>query len=466
MDTLKMKKLILLITLGISCLSYSQEKRNWDVTISALDSSFRAIPNVKMYFSVRGAGDWEVNTGPYGRAILSDFQPEIQLVFPCEIYCGFEPPLDSLSFWKEENSKKGMVPIEILIENQKIETEYQNSVSFEKNGNLISNTEDIMDISYHLKKNPNNYITLSYTHNLNVQKNSHDLGELRVDLIKKEIERIEAGQSDRIRVKINDSRDEFHISDEVGVEFLTKNRAAYLSSIYTIERYFQPEFKFYPNSDSLEDQAKKHLSILPEFLIMNPKLAIEVRLYTSENVSNDLARNRFRKIQRGFINEGLDHFRLVLKTISFFTESQLDSMESKNGFRNSEDEVYFYILEDDISPCSLPRQPKIHFKKFTQDLFETQCDSIEHLLKMIQSDPSQKFTLIGIAQEKSPQEIFNAKSRAELVKKKLIQKGVDGARLKIHYNVFKPQAEGKYEVWPFYPSWYEYEIGVYLEIDH
>jgi hypothetical protein len=462
-----MKKIIFIAFLLFSVSSFSQKERSWDVRISAIDSTtFSAVPNVNLYFSIKDKGDWEINTGIHSRAIMSDFFPEEFITFPCEIYLGFEPPKSSSTFLKVESPKKGMVPIEISISEEEVTVAYDQSVSFEKDGLLFTNTEDVMDISYHLRKDSGNFVILSFTQNEIAQKNSAELGQRRISALKKEIEKLSPNQSERIRVKINETKEGYHIRDKVGVQLATANRDPYLPSIHSVEYYYKPQFRFQPNSDQLENEAKISLAGLPEFLIANPKLAIEFKLYHSEGVSKELAKKRYRAIQRHFINRGIDHFRLISKMQPFFTKEELDSLETKNGFRNNENDAYFHILEDDISPCTPPGQPKMHFKKFSQDIFETQCDSIGHLVRLIESYDEDKFVLIGIATDKSQEEIFNAKSRAEVVKKKLIEKGIDASRLSVMYNVFKPQAEGKYEVWPFYPEWFEYEIGVYIEIDN
>lgn len=143
--------------------------------------------------------------------------------------------------------------------------------------------------------------------------------------------------------------------------------------------------------------------------------------------------------------EGLKLLRLIFILISFQTFGQEN---------------------DSIPPCLNSGHPKIHFVKYSQNILETECDSLNHLVEMINSDSTTNYFLIGIATDKNPEEKFKAKSRAELVKVRLVNLGVKAERLSVTLAYHKPPAKGKPRDWPFYPNWYEYEIGVYLEINN
>ena len=118
-------------------------------------------------------------------------------------------------------------------------------------------------------------------------------------------------------------------------------------------------------------------------------------------------------------------------------------------------------------PCAiLVGHPKIHFRNFTDEIIETECDSLVHLYYFIQRDDSTNYYLIGIATDRSEEEKFNAKHRAQKVIDALVKLGVNSDRMTATVSYFKPPLEGEPRDWPFYPPRYDYEIGVYLEIDY
>jgi hypothetical protein len=119
------------------------------------------------------------------------------------------------------------------------------------------------------------------------------------------------------------------------------------------------------------------------------------------------------------------------------------------------------------NPCAIHvGHPKIHFKNYTDEIIETECDSLTHLFHFIQRDDSTNYYLIGIATDRSEEEKFNAKHRAQKVIDSLVELGINSDRMTATVSYFKLPLEGEPRDWPFYPPGYGYEIGVYLEIDY
>lgn len=149
----------------------------------------------------------------------------------------------------------------------------------------------------------------------------------------------------------------------------------------------------------------------------------------------------------------------ILLVASICACAQKTSQVSSSAIINS--------AHDPVDPCAiLVGHPKIHFKNFTDEIIETECDSLMHLFHFIQRDDSTKYYLIGITTDRSGEEKFNAKHRAQKVIDALVKLGVNSDRMTATVSYFKPPLEGEPRDWPFYPPKYDYEIGVYLEIDY
>ena len=118
----------------------------------------------------------------------------------------------------------------------------------------------------------------------------------------------------------------------------------------------------------------------------------------------------------------------------------------------------------ELDPCQGNTHGLVmHFIKYSDTIFETTCDSIIHLANYILSDTTTSYYLIGIAPDKSPEEKFNARHRAETLKKELIKYGIKPDRLLVTIAIHAKPQKGKPRDWPYYPIHYKYEIGVYLE---
>ena len=111
-------------------------------------------------------------------------------------------------------------------------------------------------------------------------------------------------------------------------------------------------------------------------------------------------------------------------------------------------------------PCSETHRTVINFDKVTNEIVETKCDSLQHIYDTILSQ-EEDFAVIGIYS--NPEGKSKAKKRARLIRKKLIKMGIDHNRLIVYTAYFKPN---EHRDWPFYPEHYDYEIGVYFEIEY
>ncbi len=124
-----------------------------------------------------------------------------------------------------------------------------------------------------------------------------------------------------------------------------------------------------------------------------------------------------------------------------------------------------FAQEDSLQtdPCSEENKGMVvHFIKQTNTIHETPCDSLRHIAHYIKSDTSTNWAIIGVAKDTSKIEINNAKERANIVKDRLIELGVNESMIITYHSVHKEPKEGEHRDWPYYPKHFDYEIGVFI----
>ncbi len=122
------------------------------------------------------------------------------------------------------------------------------------------------------------------------------------------------------------------------------------------------------------------------------------------------------------------------------------------------------VLEN--SPCQGTTGLVVNFDKISNEIVETECDSLQILADFITSETGQDFAVIGVFTSRDDKkDKKKAQKRAKLVRKELIKLGIDKNRLKVYLGYHKPPGENDHHDWPFYPEGFTYEIGVYLQGD-
>ncbi|MEO9534008.1 MAG: hypothetical protein ABJG68_03350 [Crocinitomicaceae bacterium] len=465
-----MKRLALILTILFSTTVFSQKEVKWDVQIGAMESdsqgfNYTYVPNAIMFFGVLGMGEWEINTGSRGFIYLSDIKPEIQIAFPANIYLGFQHSNDSLDYWQETCQANRYKELYLLADSS-MRRELQYSVTFEKNSNVIKNIEDIQGIIHYLKKDTTNAIVISSGFIVDGDWQHEDIYFNKAKIVKKEILRLLPSSKNRIELTHNVIQSKYFDIDVLPIEFTKVRNQRYLYSEHTIICEEPANLVFEPLSKRIDEKNAKIIENLAEFMLQNKSLGVELRLYKSDKIPEELANQRAESFFKLMINKGLRSERFSSKILTYPTKKKVDSLLSNNEFVPNPDEATFYVLDETPPPCLLSGHPKIHFKNNTQEIFESECDSLIHLVELINSDSTTNYYCIGIATDKSPEEKSRAISRAEIVKSKLIQMGVNANRLTTTQSYHKPTSDEQPKNWPFYPNWYEFEIGVYLEINH
>jgi hypothetical protein len=121
-------------------------------------------------------------------------------------------------------------------------------------------------------------------------------------------------------------------------------------------------------------------------------------------------------------------------------------------------------VNSDYTPCT--GGSVVNFDKKTDTIVETRCDSIHFIANYINLQ-EENFAIIGIYTVRDDRvEKQKALERAELVRKRLIELGVDEKRLRATTSYHKEPEIGDHRDWPFYPISYSYEIGVYVLGDY
>lgn len=116
-----------------------------------------------------------------------------------------------------------------------------------------------------------------------------------------------------------------------------------------------------------------------------------------------------------------------------------------------------------IDPCSEENKGMVvHFVKQTNTIHETPCDSLNNIAEYLKNFPINPWAIIGIAKDTSKIEIINAKERANIVKDRLIELGVNEDLIITYHSVHKEPKDGEHRDWPYYPKHFDYEIGVFI----
>ena len=238
-----------------------------------------------------------------------------------------------------------------------------------------------------------------------------------------------------------------------------------LKSEANIEYY---RFTFEENSSKLTDDHKEQLDKIAEFIYLNPSVQVYIKPYQSDQVSDSLSEERYKVVVRYLINLGVEplHFEMEYQDYDSKIRSYLKARpDSPVPFGPNDFE--FVVSNTQISPCdSVNEWNIIHFKPNANEIFHTECGNLEGLYDMIKKDESTNYVVIGIAKDKSTEEKEKALKRAQVVIDALKGVGIDTSRLKPSYAVYKkPDENGPFD-WPYYPKWYNFEIGAYLEIDY
>ena len=114
-------------------------------------------------------------------------------------------------------------------------------------------------------------------------------------------------------------------------------------------------------------------------------------------------------------------------------------------------------------PCdSLNTGPLMHFEPDSYTIKETPCDSLSHLVALINPKDTSKWVIIGVLPEKTNAMKKRALYRADIVKAELVKRGISPSRLQIAFSHHPKPPKDKPQDWPYYPAHIPYEIGVYL----
>ena len=122
-----------------------------------------------------------------------------------------------------------------------------------------------------------------------------------------------------------------------------------------------------------------------------------------------------------------------------------------------------FSQEEEFDPCQHEYGIKLHFKNNTLDIFETECDSILHVYRALQERGNIEWAALGVAKGNSEEARQFAMKRVQLVIDILVTLGMDRSLFVPFANTFPVPKENEPRDWPYYPTSYEYEIGVYFQ---
>lgn len=206
---------------------------------------------------------------------------------------------------------------------------------------------------------------------------------------------------------------------------------------------------FKSNSLNLTPQGKKDFARLSVFLEEQENVILELYGIANKSTSGLQAVAQANKIRDSLIFEGHFADRLAI---------------NKPRRTDGESKVGFSILSFDYTPCT--GGSVVNFDKASDTIVETRCDSLQFIANYLNIQ-EENFAIIGIYTIKDNRvEKQKAIQRAELVRAKLVELGVNENRLSVTTSYHKEPGPDDHRDWPFYPLSYSYEIGVYILGDY
>lgn len=230
----------------------------------------------------------------------------------------------------------------------------------------------------------------------------------------------------------------------------------------TIEIY---RFIFEDTSSTINDEQKQRLDELVNFLEVNPKLVISISPFIGKDLDQGLSEQRFQTIQRYFINKGMHqlHFDYLPKDITDYPHSP-ETAIGVDSFYYDKNEVLFRVADTEVSPCdSVLQKNYLNFKKGTTELFETECANVKTIAHMVKYDGVPEWAVIAVSKSKDSVDLAFARERAEVIVDLFVKIGFERHQFVIFTNVHPEPKEDEPRDWPYYPLWFEYEMGVYFQ---
>jgi outer membrane protein OmpA-like peptidoglycan-associated protein len=224
------------------------------------------------------------------------------------------------------------------------------------------------------------------------------------------------------------------------------------------------EFIFQPDSTELDQELSQKLDQLVEFIYANPQALLNITLLKSELVSDSVGLKRYSLIQEYMVNKGLNflHFELSVNNLN---EHLKKPDRTNRHFYYNANQFVFDLAKEQVSPCdSMNSGTFIHFKTNSTQIVETECDSIIDFYRMTSKEKTTEWAIIGIAKNKTEDAREFALERANSVIDRLVEMGIEKSRLIPFANYHQEPEKGDSRDWPYYPLWYEYEIGVYIQV--
>jgi len=458
-------KFLIVIFIFAQNIGYGQN----DIQFFMDDTSqkFMGSSNVNFYVSIKGVGDYKMNTGPFGQTNLLGYQPKLELSDTIDIYVGPRPMLDTDNYKPLSKKHHGDFHYDFNWTAEYDEIEYPKSIRF-KQGIKLRSLSDVLQIEALAKElRDNDKSIISFYGCFCKDSVSQSIQAIydRYEYIKKEILKIYNCDPNRIDFEAQDVDCKFLPSLDIAYELGKQGLTSRYSESYLIECYSTQNLRFQENKSQLNESGQNFLDPLVQFLFENPSLGIELRFWNSKNISKDLAQARFESICRYIENKGIDRGHFQFKTFQYPSLNYIDSLKKRKVYYPIENEVSMYVQDtSDMKPCGSNGFQKINFIKKNATIQETECDSLRHLVRFIESSPNQKFKITGVINKDQDEQL--ATQRAQLVKDKLVNLGIKSDQLQvlIQQEIYlSDDIEKKSER---YPPWYEYEIGVYLEIDN
>ena len=237
-----------------------------------------------------------------------------------------------------------------------------------------------------------------------------------------------------------------------------------ISSFSQGDSYKFSRFTFTKNSSQLTDQNKDHLDRIIKYVYKQPSTLVGIVAFKSEKVADSLTSERINTVTRYFMNQGLRNvhfysdYKEYDKELEAFIKIRPDS-EIPFG----PNDFQFVLQKGQLSPCDSGHiSTAIHFNKTSNEIFETECNTLRDVYNVLKAS-KHEWAVIGVSKSKSEEARAFARERVERVIAVLVKMGLEEYWFVPFVNYHKAPEKGKPADWPYYPDWYEYEIGVYFQ---